>query len=285
MKDLENNRIEDYPSISQSEVCPYIPGLNPFPALCFTDDEVNWQTHKAPYTDLANQSRYSTYSDGNDGYFFYKTVEALSSEPISDPVGSYFGKLLDLPVIPTGLMVSTNHTGRHILGVVSQVVSWTGLAADDDVPDEKILNRMNKSALVGDGILRAWMRDHDHRWSHVMIVTGSDSTQYYYIIDHGRAFEDAQSRWNEKALLDSGVGECLWETQCAFEVAMGYVRKIQKIPDWEIATKPIEIALSIQKYNIPQKQWYLRRAYEMSSFLIKSKRTLEHDIKNWFGRT
>ena len=100
------------------------------------------------------------------------------------------------------------------------------LAGNDDIPDVNLLKQLNPSILTGDGVLRAALRDRDHRWSHVMVGTMTDAIPYTY--DHGRSFSNAGNDWDEKSLLNSSVGSYFWEIRMERQELLSYIHRFIK---------------------------------------------------------
>ncbi|MCL4200065.1 hypothetical protein KJZ67_01840 [Patescibacteria group bacterium] len=285
MKGLESRQIEGFPQYTGGITTPYSWEEAPFSEECFGVEEVNWLTADDQTINGVDQSdRYTKYIDDTGRTILYKIADEFSSEPLAEPFASYMGnKWLGVPVARTTSMASRK-SGRRVLGVVSPVSSWDNLAQYDDGSFGAIEDRIDTDYLQGDGVLRAWMRDNDHAGRHIVVRTGSDAMTHYYLIDHGRSFHNSGVQWNESALLDAPIGECFYDITPNMEKILEYVGLVRRIPDWLITAKCMEYALSIQRYDVPNKSFYLRRAHEMSQFLIKSKKTLKHDVMNAFSR-
>ncbi len=285
MKTLESNPIERYPTYIDEIVTPYDISQAPFIDGCFNVDETDWRLANSQLTDgLDCADKYTRYTSGNEQNFIFKAAEECSVEPLSDPFASYIGnRWMGIPVARSAPMVSRMNSRRYYLGVVSYATSITTLAGWDSGIPQDGLTEIDTTYMQGDGVLRAWLRDHDHAWRHIVTWTGSDGVMHYYFIDYGRSCLDLRTQWNETKLLNDSVGGCFWDIEHDPDKIIEYVKCILRIPDWLINYKLMQYASSMQKYDVVNKEFYLRRAYEMSSYLIKSKRNLLHDVSNFLS--
>src|SRR3990167_10277402 len=127
MKALENNPIDQYLRATldtETAIGEQVTWTFPFPSICFSEDDVSWPLIGAPLVvDEENLNRYSTYSDGNDGYFIYKRTELGSPEPLYQVVATYIGRRIGVSIAQSAMMLSRNYQGNFILGKVSHCPS------------------------------------------------------------------------------------------------------------------------------------------------------------------